>query len=166
MEEWKTIPDFSEYQVSNLGRVKRVYASRGTSPGKILKPFDSNGYKKVCLISGSKKKKITVHRLVLEAFVGKPSGKSDGCHWNGIRGDNRLENLRWASRAENMKDAKRHGTAAIGERNGHAILKQDDVLTIRKLRESGMKIVDIAGRYNVTHQAISDVCIGRTWRHI
>jgi hypothetical protein len=166
MEEWKTILEFPEYQVSNLGRVKRVVASQGAVTGRILKPFDSNGYKKVCLTSGSKKRKVAIHRLVLETFVGMPSEKLDCCHWNGIRSDNRIENLRWASRSENMKDAKRHGTATIGEKNGQAILNSSDVLKIRELRKSGAKVIDMARMYNVTHQAISDICNRRNWRHI
>lgn len=166
METWVTAIDFPEYEVSDAGRVRRVVSARGASLGAILKTYDSNGYRKVTLTAGDRKRKVSVHRLVLESFVGKPTEKLDCCHSNGIRFDNRLENLRWASRSDNMADAKRHGTAAIGEKNGQSILKEADVIRIRELKASGLPVGKIAKLYNVTHQAISDICNLRNWRHI
>jgi hypothetical protein len=166
MEEWKTIAEFPEYAVSNLGRVKRLTASQGAVIGKVLKPYDSNGYLKVSLTAKDKKRKVAVHRLVLEAFVGKPIGKLDCCHWNGIRTDNRIDNLRWASRSENVKDAKRHGTFPIGEKNGQAKLTANDVKKIRDLKMTGHTEMDLAKMYNVSRGAISDICRMRNWRHI
>lgn len=166
METWKRAIDFPEYEVSDFGNVRRVTAAKGTYGGKILKPYNSNGYLKVCLISGEKKRKVSVHRLVLETFAGKPDGKLDCCHGNGIRADNRLSNLRWATRSENMLDAKKHGTSAIGEKNGHAILTKADVLEIRNRRASGERISEITKDYNVTRGAISDICRRVNWRHV
>lgn len=166
METWKKVIDFPEYEVSTLGNVRRITAAQGTRAGKLLKPYNSCGYLKVCLISGERKRKVAVHRIVLETFTEQPNGKLDCCHWNGIRTDNRLENLRWASRSENMKDAKRHGTLALGERNGHAKLTGEKVQRIRELRKSGIKITDMAKMFNVSSWTISDVCAHRNWRHI
>lgn len=166
METWVKAIDFPEYEVSDAGRVRRVSSARGATSGAVLKAYDSNGYLKVTLTAGNRKRKVSVHRLVLESFVGRPNEKMDCCHFNGVRTDNRLENLRWASRAENMSDAKRHGTAAIGEKNGHAILKREDVVTIRQLRSAGAKVGEIAKLFSVTHQAISDICRYRNWRHV
>lgn len=166
METWKKAIDFPEYEVSDLGRVRRVAASKGTYGGKILKPYDSNGYLKVCLISKDRKRKVSVHRLVLETFEGRPNDKLDCCHGNGIRTDNRLSNLRWATRSENMLDAKMHGTSAVGERNGQAILTESDVIQIRNRRASGERISEITKDYNVTRGAISDICRRVNWRHV
>lgn len=53
-----------------------------------------------------------VHDMVLAAFVGpKPAGL-EVCHWNGIRGDNRLDNLRYDTRKANAQDRERHKRAA------------------------------------------------------
>lgn len=166
MEMWKKVIDFPEYEVSTLGNVRRAKAARGATVGKLLKPYTSCGYLKVYLISGERKRKVAVHRIVLETFIGQPTGKLDCCHWNGIRTDNRLENLRWASRSENMKDAKRHGTLAVGERHGHAKLTVEKVQRIRELRKSGIKIADMAEMFNVSSWAISDICTYRNWKHI
>jgi len=166
METWVKAIDFPEYEVSDLGNIRRISSARGATVGAKLKPYDSNGYTKVTLVSGGRKRKVSVHRLVLESFTGRPSEKLDCCHNNGIRNDNRLENLRWATRSDNMADAKTHGTAAIGSRNGHAILIENDVIQIRWLKSNGHKVSDIAKRYLVSHQAISDICRRKNWRHI
>jgi hypothetical protein len=53
---------------------------------------------------------ITVHRLVAAAFLGpRPDGMMI-CHWNGDPADNRVENLRYATRVDNALDSLRHGT--------------------------------------------------------
>jgi hypothetical protein len=79
-------------------------------PGKTLKPGDHNaGYKKVSLYDVNQKRyTFLIHRLVLEAFVGKRPEKMDGCHNNGDKTDNRLVNLRWDTRRNNNLDAVLH----------------------------------------------------------
>jgi len=166
METWVQVIDFPEYEVSDLGRVRRVASARGAVSGCVLRPYQSNGYLKVTLTANGRRRKAAVHRLVLESFSGKPVPGLECCHGNGVRSDNRLENLRWASRSENMQDAKKHGTAAIGERNGHAVLRAEDVVEIRKLRACGEKVKVLSEKFNVRHQTISDICTRRNWKHI
>lgn len=168
MVMWKIIPEFPEYEVSDQGDVRRRIAAQGTSSGKLLKPYDNgNGYLKVQLVNRDVKKRATVHRLVLQTFCGPaPRGKTDCAHLNGIRSDNRLSNLKWKSRAENMLDAKIHGTSAMGERNGHAKLTQQDVLEMRNLRKNGKTFQSIADTYSVSRSAASDAIKGKNWGHI
>lgn len=89
METWKSIN--SNYQVSNLGRVKNRF-------GRLLKPYSSStGYLKVKLDTD---KQEYVHRLVAKAFY----GEKENCvvdHINGNKQDNRLANLEWVSTKEN-----------------------------------------------------------------
>lgn len=69
-EIWKPVPDWPEYSVSNLGRVKRVTSSPGTRSGKILKPYKRNGgYLVVSLCRNGKKKDMYLHRVVASAFL-------------------------------------------------------------------------------------------------
>ncbi|MFJ4997129.1 NUMOD4 motif-containing HNH endonuclease [Microbacterium sp. NPDC088619] len=68
-----------------------------------------NGYMRVMLSSGGKKSQVSVHRVVLEAFVGPCPPGMEACHANGIRGDNRLSNLRWDTRVSNAADRAQHG---------------------------------------------------------
>ena len=93
MEEiWKTVKGYNGYyQVSNTGKVR--------NPNKVLTPNVGvkNGYVYVTL----RKDKRLLHRIVAETFIPNPFNKPEVDHINGIRTDNRLENLRWASGEEN-----------------------------------------------------------------
>jgi hypothetical protein len=101
MEEWKTIADFPEYQVSNLGRIKR---------GEKIKAFGYCGgltkYHKVSLYNDKRCSTKMVHRLVAEAFIENPDDKPQIDHINQDSFDNRVENLRWVSGSENCLNKK------------------------------------------------------------
>lgn len=93
-EIWKVIPDYPEHQISNFGRIKNKYnyLIKG-SPCR-------NGYIQVELKTGEKR---MVHRLVLSTFNPiENQEKLTVDHLNGIRNDNRLENLQWSSREDNI----------------------------------------------------------------
>ena len=101
MELWKDIDEFPGYMVSNLGRV------RGKFGGRILKPGTNRGeYLQVVLRSNGKSKTREIHRLVASAFLQNPEHKSDVDHVDGIRTNNFVSNLRWATHAENMRNKK------------------------------------------------------------
>lgn len=99
MEEiWKTIEDYPNYMISSMGRVKSLWFGKE----KILKiRNDSDGY--VLINFHKNKKQITfkVHRLVAQAFIPNSENKPHIDHINGIRDDNRVENLRWVTEKEN-----------------------------------------------------------------
>lgn len=106
MEQWKTIPNFERYEVSNLGRVK------STVTGKIRKlsqPGQLTDYLKTSFRDDDGKiKTFDVHRLVAELFCTKP--KTDKVlvvdHLNGNTKDNRADNLEWITISENQRRRK------------------------------------------------------------
>lgn len=110
-EIWKNIPDFQHYMVSNLGNVKSLKRTIIRSNGRkqsfrerILKPGTTiNGYYIVVLIDKSGKLCTkTIHRLLLSSFEANISNKRCINHKNGIKKDNHIENLEWATHSENL----------------------------------------------------------------
>lgn len=111
-EVWKDIPGYEGwYQVSNLGRVKRikkVHCNHGNrniiEREHILTPTkDRKGYLIVILSNdGNNKKHCKVHRLVAEAFIPNIEKKPQVDHINRIKNDNRVCNLRWVTNSENQ----------------------------------------------------------------
>ena len=118
-EIWKDIPSFEgKYQVSNIGRVRSLPRTafitnfKGTSfetpkKGFILNPQkDGCGYVHVRLVKDRHYVLYKVHQLVGEAFLGYDRKNNENLvidHLNGVKHDNRLENLEVVSRSENSK---------------------------------------------------------------
>lgn len=108
------IPGYrGHYQVSNFGMVKSI--SRKTkhpssktgfvlSKEKILKPKTNRyGYLEVCLYKHGKAKTHKIHRLVTMAFCGKSGLEVN--HIDGIKTNNKLNNLEYVTHKENMEHA-------------------------------------------------------------
>jgi len=158
---WKQIPDYPMYEVSSHG-----YVRRGNF---VLNPqITKKGYSRVTLYKDRKGKSFVVHRLVLWAFTGVYL-KLHGAHINGMKTDNRLSNLKWATAKENEMDKEIHGKRAKGERNGYAKLSENDVREIRKRykitkRPRWSNSKDLAKEFNVSQQHIMAIIRRDLWR--
>ena len=113
-EIWKDINGFeNKYQISNLGRVKSLNNGKGFIRERILTNVLDKGYLMVCLCKNSKPKNYRNHRLVAQAFIPNPLNKPQINHINGIRNDNRIENLEWCTGSENMIHAFKTGLQVV-----------------------------------------------------
>lgn len=151
-EEWKTIEGYSKYEVSNQGRL------RNRETLKILKcRFNKGGYKRINSVNPSTKKVDTlkVHRIVATTFIPNPLSKPHVNHINGIKTDNRVENLEWVTDKEN---------------NNHYLfelrddyLTKEQILEIRNNAYSKHSSVELADKYNCSITTIRNIISGKTY---
>lgn len=127
-EEWKTIEDFPNYEISTKGNIRTKEYCDGRNhirQSKLLnKRINNVGYEYVILSNETvKHKTLTVHRLMARAFLNDYFDTLDVNHINGIKTDNRIENLEMTTHSENVK--KRYETGNDG--NNYKAVNQYDL---------------------------------------
>lgn len=105
-EIWEEIPGFSQYQISNKGRLKS-FKSRPQN-GLVLSNINATGgYLSVVLRRKEGDRYTRIHRLVAEAFIPNPENKREVNHKDSDKQNNRVDNLEWATPVENCRHAAR-----------------------------------------------------------
>jgi len=172
MEEiWKDVIGLEGlYMVSNLGRIKsleRKVNSHGwfrIKKESIRIPQNHNcGYKS---ISFGKRGQSLIHRLVAIAFLENPKNLEFVNHKNGIKTDNRIENLEWVTRQENEDHAFRTGLKkSYGEFGNSSKLKNWQVFHIKYCaRNTDSKQLGLI--HGVHRATIQRIWNGKIWIHI
>lgn len=148
-EVWKLIPGCTHYQASNLGRIRSL-PSR-TSAGKILKlSVDYKGYHRVALRYTNKKQTKLVHRLVAFAFLGKSEMQIN--HKNGVKTDNRIENLEYVTQTANQL----HRIHVLNQSNKRKY-SQEQYDEVRKLRAEGLLIKEIVAKTGIPKSSVDSI---------
>lgn len=172
-EEWKIIPETNDnYEVSSLGRVRRLTDATNTFAGKELKPsVVSGGYLGVDLPSAKSKKGFSIapiHGLVAKAFLGaKPKGLQVN-HKDGDKKNNTVENLEYVTPLGNTRHYLKLGLKknfTYGETNGQSKLTQASVDKIKELWATKQYKQDqLATMFNTKQYNISKIVNDKRWK--
>lgn len=166
-KRWVDLTEFPGYRVSDEGDVesRRTNSGRLRSDWKRLKQQTRRGYRDICLSDGTGMQVIrSVHRLVLEAFIGPAPDGCQACHYDGNPENNCASNLRWDTAVANWDDRKRHGRGSDGSRNGRSKLSDADAVAIYKECEACTSAwSDIADRYEIGKTQVSNIARCKTY---
>lgn len=182
-EIWKPYPNFEElYQVSSCGRVRTIRTGR-------IRKFATTrkGYFTVTLSRYGRTRTFPVHRAVAVAFVGEPPPNHQVNHKDGVKANNRFNNLEWVTCKQNMEHASRMGLMASGVRsgwkkhpeayspdrtrgvnNGNALLRDTQVRELlRNFKHATRGEATKWGkRFGVSINTIRSIVHGFAWTHI
>lgn len=159
--KFTTIPDHTLYEISRSGIVKNK------KTGRIMKThIDSVGYCALGIYKDSIQKitLVRIHRLMGVTFIPNPNDKPAVIHKNGIRLDNTIRNLKWATRSEMSLHSHTAGNGLHADSCLLSKLTLAKVMKIKELINQSIKLSTIAKEYNVTWSCIYDIKRGRTWK--
>jgi hypothetical protein len=171
MEEiWKDIEGYEGYyQISNLGRVKslsRIINSVKTTYNSkeiiLRNGIASNGYEFAILCVNYKKVKISIHRFVAIYFIENPKNKPCVNHINGIKTDNKVENLEWVTYSENSYHAVRTGLLYNSDFQRFRAKEANGIKVINKLNNRVYSsIIDAAKDYKMDNSTLAKMLKGK-----
>jgi len=171
--EYRGIAGYPGYRVGDDGSVWSCWKRAGRGKYVLSETWiqmaygvQERGYHHLSLRASGKKKNFLIHRLVLEAFVGKCPPGLECRHWDGVHGNNRLDNLSWGSHQDNMEDQVRHGTRVKGTRQGLAKLTEAEVLEIVAMSTAGKTGIFIASYFGIVKSNVYAILRGRIWAHV
>lgn len=179
-EQFRIIPSFPDYEVSNLGRVRTLSRSiryvhavtreehfRKTETRFLKVQFNNRtGYKFHQLYLNKKMYNRNIHTLVAEAFMPKIEGFDYVNHIDGNKHNNILSNLERCTNEYNHEHATSTGLKASGSRVGTSKLDELSVLAIKRMLNDGVSKMQISKWFNVSRASISLIALGKTWKSI
>lgn len=166
---WLPVPGYEGfYEVSSDGQFRRTEGGRGAVAGRPVsnRRLNVKGYIVVEFCRNDIKRRFLAHQIVARAFLGDPSVDEVVNHKNGVKTDNQYLNLEWVTRAENNKHAARIGLLRPmrGEKNGRAVLNENQVRIIRQLNGIiGQR--KLAALCLVSKSTIQFIHQGKHWAH-
>jgi hypothetical protein len=135
------------------GRGWQTFPEQELSPRRI-----GAGYLAIDSKEQGKKRTHYVHRLVAEAFIGRPTDCNEVNHLDGDKGNNHVSNLEWTTHSGNLQHAVKTGL------HGKTALTPELVRQVRRLLAQGKSLAAVAKTVGVTPSAINHIKQGRCWQ--
>lgn len=162
---WNVPPSAPTLLVSETGRVIRMASSRRKGNGwqtfpecELRARRIGAGYLAVTSKEQGVKRTLYLHRLVAEAFLGKPADANEVNHLDGDKTNNHVQNLEWTTHSQNLQHAAKCGL------HGSTVLTPADVRAARQLLAEGKSLAAVAAEFCVTSSAINHLKQGRSWQ--
>jgi hypothetical protein len=178
IEEWKTIPEFNCYEVSNTGRLRNRLSLKEIKPIPNRSGYVQYGFRSV---PGEKPHTKCLHRFFAIAFIPNPDNLPEVNHKDGVKSNNHIDNLEWVSKSRNKKHAfeiglcekaratSRNNINKINKGQCNHNSKWSDVerlAVIQELRDNTGTLISIARKYGMSKSTISKVNNKQIWKHL
>jgi len=150
-EEWRDIPGFPGYRLSNHGHA--------VGPkGELSPDIGALGHSRITIYRNRERHRFLLHRLILSVFVRKPKNGEQVRHRSGDPACNALPSLSWGSQEENWEDSKRHGFYRRYQK-----LSELDVEEIKSRGSAGEASYSIAKDFPVSDTQVGNILRGNQW---
>lgn len=155
----------TNYYITDNGE---VFSKRKNGFRKLVSPIGKDGYNKIGLCQNGNRTYYRVHRLVAECYISNPNNFEQVNHINGIKTDNRVDNLEWVSHSGNITHAYKTGLIPSGEKSHMSKLKKEDVDFIRKNYEYKSKKYNsktLSKMFGVGYAVILRIVKNKLWKY-
>lgn len=158
--ELKEYPLNDNYLVSVCGKIFSKRFKKELTPKK-----NWDGYHRIQIWKNGKCKMIQWHRVVAQTYIPNPEGKPNVNHINGVKDDNRVENLEWCTQKENIEHSWEMGLSKTNKVVDMLDLDGTYIRTFNTVKDAG----EFVNRHNsgITKCARGDIqtCGGYKWRY-
>lgn len=180
-EIWKPVVGYKDgfydglYEISNFGKFKMLPRTLNCQKGvrvtkeKIVFGSNSWGYRTVVMKKDRIRLQIGVHILVANAFIPNPENKYSVNHIDGVRSNNKVENLEWATQLEQVHHAIKTGLARYikGEERSNSIVNENIVKLMRKeYSENRTSYAKIGKKYGLARSTVGHIIRKQKWKHV
>lgn len=168
---WKDIVNYEKvYQISNFGEVKSLsryyFSGRNLKTKRLQQETILSGYVEksgyvIVVLKGKTRRTVRVHRLVAETFIENPLNLVEVNHKNGIKTDNRVENLEWVDKQGNAL----HRFNVLNLKNYNHVLTEEQIFEILKTKYFDGIYQYFANKFDIRSSSVYQLKAGKSYKN-